>query len=287
MQRTFPGKTLLATLLCSLTVIAYAGGHAQSKPKEAISFDPALRSEVTGTVLVTGANRGIGLAMTKNYAERGWTVIATARKPKKADELNALAAANDRVTVERMDLLDHKGIDDLAKKLEGVPIDLLFNNAAILGDAADQDLGQYDYDELSTIMAVNVTGTLKMTEAFMPHVEASDMKKIVAMSSVQGSVGLLRDTSIPFYKMSKAAVNMGMSSVAKRVKKNGVTIAIISPGAVQTRMMDAALDHAGMRYRGFLITTEESAEAVINVADQYELKHTGRFMAHTGEELPW
>ena len=205
----------------------------------------------------------------------------------KADELNAFAEANDRVSVVQMDLTDHEGIDALAEDLRDTPIDLLFNNAAILGDAAAQDIGQYDYDEFMTIMAVNVAGTLKMTEAFLPHVAASEQKKIVAMSSVQGSVGLLRDTSIPFYKMSKAAVNMGMSSIAKRVKKQGITVAIISPGAVQTRMMDAALDHAGMKYRGFLITTEESAEAVINVADQYELKHTGRFMAHTGEELPW
>ena len=288
MQRTYLIKTLFTALLCTLALTtAHAGGHVQKKPKEAISFDPELRSEITGTVLVTGANRGIGLAMAKNYAARGWTVIATARKPNKADELNALAAENDNVRVVQMDLLDHAGIDTLAEELKDVPIDLLFNNAAILGDAAAQDIGEYDYDEFATVMAVNVAGTLKMVEAFLPHVKASEQKKIVGMSSVQGSVGLLSDTSIPFYKMSKSAVNMGMSSLAKRLKKDKITVAIISPGAVNTRMMDAALDHAGMKYRGFLISTEQSAEMVINVADQYELKHTGRFMAHTGEELPW
>lgn len=291
MQRTNPLLAGIFTVALFTLMLpaadALAGAHSQSKAREPVSFDPNLRSDVTGTVLVTGANRGIGLAMAKNYAERGWTVIATARKPEKADELNALAAANDKVTVEQMDLLDHAGIDALAEKLRDVPIDLLFNNAAILGEAAAQDLGSFDYDELSTIMAVNVTGTLKMTEAFLPHVEASEQKKIVAMTSVQGSVTLLRDPLIPFYKMSKAAVNMGMSSIAKRLKRRKITVALISPGAVDTRMMDEALGHAGMNNRSFLISTEESAEAVINVADQYELKHTGVFMAHTGEELPW
>jgi len=279
--------TSLTCLALVATSAAMAGGHTKSKTRELYTFDPALRSDVTGTVLVTGANRGIGLAMAKNYAARGWTVIATARSPERADELNALAAASDNVTVEKMDLLDHAGIDALAEKLRGTPIDLLFNNAAILGDAAAQDLGQFDYEELNKVMAVNVVGTLKMTEAFTEHVKASDQKKIVAMTSAQGSIGLLRDPLIPFYKMSKAAVNMGMSSLSKRLKSKKITIALISPGAVNTRMMDAALGHAGMKNRSFLITTEDSAEAVINVADQYELKHTGVFMAHTGEELPW
>ncbi len=114
-------RLLTAFALLSAMLLAAdpapAGGHQQRKPKEAVQFDPELRSEATGTVLVTGANRGIGLAMVRNYAERGWTVIATARKPEKADELNAIAAANDNVTVERMDLLDHAGIDALAEKL--------------------------------------------------------------------------------------------------------------------------------------------------------------------------
>jgi NAD(P)-dependent dehydrogenase (short-subunit alcohol dehydrogenase family) len=267
---------------------AAAGGHRQAKPREPVNFDPGLRSDATGTVLVTGANRGIGLAMVKNYASRGWTVIATARKPEQADELNALAAANDNVTVERMDLLDHAGIDALAAKLRDVPIDVLLNNAAILGDADSQDFGDYDYDLMARVFAVNVAGTMKMTEAFIDHVAASEQKKVVAITSTQGSITALRDPLIPFYKLSKTALNMGMSSIAKNVKRRKITVALVSPGAVDTRMMDAALGHAGMKKTpGFLITPAESAEAVINVIDQYELKHTGVFMAHTGEMLPW
>jgi NAD(P)-dependent dehydrogenase (short-subunit alcohol dehydrogenase family) len=270
-----------------MTTTAFAGGHTGNSNSSELSFDPALRSDLTGTVLVTGANRGIGLALARNYAERGWKVIATARKPERADELNELAAANDDVTVEQMDLLDHAGIDTLAEKLRDVPIDVLLNNAAIMGDAGDQDFGSYNYDTLMNVLAVNVAGTLKMTEAFVDHVAASNHKKVVGITSIQGSIASLRDPLIPFYKMSKTALNMGMKSVAKQVKRKKITIALISPGAVDTRMMNAALDHANYKGKSFMITTAQSAEAVINVIDQYELKHTGAFMAHTGEELPW
>ncbi len=279
--------TAIALLAAALpTQTALAGGHTGGAAPDRL-FDPAKRSELRGTVLVTGANRGIGLALAKNYAERGWTVIATARSPGKADDLNALAATNDNVTVERMDLLDHASIDALAAKLRDVPIDVLLNNAAIMGDAAVQDFGKYDYEEMAKVFAVNVAGTLKMTEAFVDHVAASDQKKIVGITSVQGSIGSLRDPLIPFYKMSKTALNMGMSSVAKIVKRKKITIALISPGAVDTRMMNAALEHANYQGKSFMITTAESAEAVINVIDQYERKHSGMFLAHTGEVLPW
>jgi len=279
--------TSLSLIAGLMTTTAFAGGHTGNSDSTALTFNPELRSDLIGTVLVTGANRGIGLALARNYAERGWKVIATARKPERADELNELAAANDNVSVEQMDLLDHAGIDTLAEKLRDVPIDVLLNNAAIMGNADDQDFGSYNYDTLMNVLAVNVAGTLKMSEAFVGHVAASNQKKIVAITSVQGSIASLRDPLIPFYKMSKTALNMGMKSVAKHVKRKKITIALISPGAVDTRMMNAALDHANYKGKSFMITTAQSAEAVINVIDQYELKHTGAFMAHTGEELPW
>lgn len=276
--------TITALLLSSLSM---AGGHRAAKPKPNVKLDATQRSDVTGTVLVTGANRGIGLALATNYAKRGWTVYATARKPSKADTLNALAADNPAVTVVTMDLLDHESIDELAEQLKDVPIDVLFNNAAILGDPALQELGNFDYDELMNVMAVNVAGTLKMVEAFTDHVAASEQKKIVGMTSVQGSIGLLRDTSIPFYKMSKTALNMGMSSIALKLKRKGITVALVSPGAVDTRMMNSALSHAGMKKANFLITTEESAEKCINVVDQFKPEYTGLFMSHEGDILPW
>jgi len=250
-------------------------------------MDPTKRSEVVGTVLVSGANRGIGLRLARNYAERGWTVIATARKPANATELNELAAGNPKVSVERMDLLDHDSIDALAAKLKDVPIDVLLNNAAMLGDPAGQDFGTLDYELMAQVYAVNTVGTMKMAEAFISNVAASEQKKLVAVTSLQASIGSLRDPLIPFYKMSKTALNMGMKSISRRLKKQGVTVALISPGAVDTEMMNAALGHAGMKGGGFLITPEESAEAVINIIDQYNIETTAAFMSHRGDEIPW
>ncbi|MGI9290794.1 MAG: SDR family oxidoreductase [Gammaproteobacteria bacterium] len=283
----FSAMMLALLLLLGLNQTVLAGGHTQKWPqKPDVKLDPALRSDISGTVLITGANRGIGLRLAQNYAERGWTVIATARKPKKADELNELASSNPKVTVEYLDLLDHKGIDTLAEKLKDVPIDVLFNNAAMLGDPSTQDFGNFDYELMDRVYAVNTVGTMKMAEAFFDHVAASEQKKIVAMTSLQASIGAMREPLIPFYKMSKTALNMGMKSTAKRVKSKKVTVVLISPGAVDTKMMNSALDHAGFK-GNFLITPEESAEAVINIVDQYDLKLTGTFMSHRGDPIPW
>jgi short-subunit dehydrogenase len=185
-----------------------------------------------------------------------------------------------------MDLLDHNGIDKLADELKDVPIDVLLNNAAILGDPAAQDLGTMDYSVMEQVFAVNSIGTMKMIEAFLPQVLASEQKKVVAITSQQASIGSLRDPLIPFYKMSKAALNMGMKSISRRLKSQKVTVALISPGAVDTDMMNAALDHANFK-GNFLITPEESAEAVINIIDQYDLSITSTFMSHRGGVIPW
>ena len=159
--------------------LAYAGGHNKpAKPREVLNFDPKERAEETGTVLVSGSNRGIGLAMVRNYAERGWNVIATARKPEKADDLNALVEQYpDQIRVEQMDLLDHASIDALAENLKDVPIDILLNNAAFMGEPNEQVIGNYNYELAERVHAINVIGTLKMIEALLPNVAASSMKK--------------------------------------------------------------------------------------------------------------
>jgi len=276
----------LALLAGALADQALAGGHTgPKKAKVEIELDPDKRSDITGTVLVTGANRGIGLALTRNYAERGWTVIATARKPEKAEDLNALAADFDSVTVERMDLLDLDGIDALAQRLADTQIDVLLNNAAMLGEPDDQLLGNLDYDLMQRVFNVNVVGTEKMVEAFIPHVEKSTQKKIVAITSTQGSIASVRGPGLLFYNMSKAALNMVIRSNSRALKSKGITVALVSPGAVDTDMMNLALSRAGVKFK--LLTPEQSAEAVINVIDQYDLKMTGSFMSHRGREIPW
>lgn len=283
---TKPFSTLITLFaLAVLAVDVLAGGHGRSPRPEDLLVDPTKRSDVTGTVLITGANRGIGLELARNYAGRGWTVIATARKPDKADALNAIARDNSRVSVERLDVLDQAQVDALAKKYEGQPIDVLLNNAAILGAKAPQVLGSYDMDLFLRVMNTNVAGPLRMTEAFLENVAASDQKKIVAITSVQGSITLIRSDTIQFYNSSKSALNMNMRAVSAAVKDRGITVALISPGAVDTDMMREAL--AGSNFQMRLLTPADSAEAVINVIDQYDFELSGTFMSHQGAKIPW
>ncbi|HJP38597.1 MAG TPA: SDR family oxidoreductase [Gammaproteobacteria bacterium] len=278
MSRTIGALLITATLATGIM-------SATAAETPAVKLDPAQRSDVTGTVLITGSNRGIGLELARNYAERGWTVIATARRPASADALNEIASHHPRVTVERLDLLDHAGIDALAEKYRHIPIDVLLNNAAILGEPNDQLFGSLDYDLMNRVFAVNVIGSMKVAEAFAGSVEQSKLKKIVAITSTQGSISSVRMPGLVFYKLSKAALNMSMRSNSKSLKKRGVTVALVSPGAVDTDMMNLALDRAGVKFK--LLTPQQSAEAVINIIDQYGPDLTGTFMSHTGSVIPW
>lgn len=276
----------LSAILClAVAGNALAGAHRGGPKPEDILLDPTVRTEVTGTVLLTGANRGIGLAMAKNYAERGWKVIATARKPEKADELNAAAKQFSNISVERLDINDQAQVDALAKKYKGTAIDVLFNNAAMLGDRDRQNFGDYDFDMFQQVFMTNVAGPLRVAEAFAAHVEASDQKKIVAMTSVQGSLTLIRMAAIQFYNASKSALNMSMLAVSTAVKDRGITVVLISPGAVDTDMMAESM--GGGKFPGRLITPEQSAEAVINVVDQYGFDMSGTYISHEGAKIPW
>lgn len=275
----------LAFALIGLVGEALAGGHGRAPRPEDLLVDPAKRTDISGTVLITGANRGIGLELARNYAARGWAVIATARKPDKADELNAIAKTNRKVSVERLDVLEQGQVDALAEKYKGQPIDVLLNNAAILGAKEPQTLGNYDMDLFLRVMNTNVAGPLRMTQAFLENVAASDQKKIVAITSVQGSITLIRSDTIQFYNSSKSALNMNMRAVSAAVKDRGITVALISPGAVDTDMMRTAL--AGTNFPMRLLTPADSAEAVINVIDQYGMELSGTFMSHRGSKIPW
>ncbi len=283
------GTRILTLGLALLAMLAggLAPASAHDGPRKAARqlLDPAKRSEITGTVLITGANRGIGLELARNYAQRGWRVIATARKPAKATELNALATAHPGLSVERLDVLDQAQVDALAKKYRGQPIDVLLNNAAILGNKQAQLFGSYDFAEFNRVMNTNVAGALRVSQAFYANVVASKQKKIVAMTSVQGSLTLVRNAMIQFYNASKAALNMSMRAVSKAVKDDGVTVVLISPGAVDTDMMAKAL--AGLDIKLQLLAPAESAEAVINIVDQYGLDMSGTFISHQGTRLPW
>jgi NAD(P)-dependent dehydrogenase (short-subunit alcohol dehydrogenase family) len=241
---------------------------------------PTVLAAETPVVLITGASRGIGLELTRQYAERGWNVIATARDPGEAAALKDIARKHPNVKLEALDVTNHAQIDALAAKYKGKPIDVLLNNAGISGAEEGGSFGALKYDVYNKVHAVNVVGPLKMAEAFLPNVAASGQKKIINITSTEGSITRARPGGGYFYRSSKAALNMVMHSLALDLKPKGITVGLVSPGFVKTDFTKG-LDFPMM------ITPQESATAVIKVIDAYDLAKTGSFIRHSGEEAAW
>ena len=183
------------------------------------------------TVLITGANRGIGLELAKQYAGDGWSVIATARDPKNADGLNALKGD---IRLEALEVTDQKQIAALAKALKGTAIDVLLNNAGML--TGYESFGETDTESWLQTLHVNTIAPLKLTEALVEHVAASQQKKVASITSGMGSIGSHASTGAYAYRSSKAALNMTWHSLAIEVKRQGIIAAVIDPGWVKTRM---------------------------------------------------
>lgn len=249
------------------------------------------------TVLVTGSNRGIGLELVTQYAAEGWHVIATSRSPHDDEELQALAQKQKNVTIETLDVTDMAQIAALAKKLEGTPIDVLINNAGLLGGRPGQDWGNLSADLFARLMAVNVFGPMKVSEAFAANVAASEQKKIIVISSTIGSISRMENpTPFPILATSKAAVNMAMRTVAMQLKDQDVTVAMLMPGIVRTRMMNQAggmsLEEASRQTefefdRPGTITAAESAQRIRNVVASIDGSETGIFLNNDGSRIDW
>jgi NAD(P)-dependent dehydrogenase (short-subunit alcohol dehydrogenase family) len=237
------------------------------------------------TVLITGANRGLGLEFVRQYADRGYKVIATARKPAKATVLNELAAKNPKIIVEQLDVTDHVRIDALAEKYKDQPIDILVNNAGItLSPNKTQQFGNFDYAAFEKILQVNLIGPTKMTEAFFASIEASEMKKIITVSSSMGSIKKTFGSAF-FYRSSKAGVNMMMRSLARdvflKLKKKGIIFGLVNPGPTDTDMM---ADRRGkMKLRDPAVATADMMRQIDNLT----VKTSGAFMDYNDKVLPW
>ncbi|NND36567.1 MAG: SDR family oxidoreductase [Gammaproteobacteria bacterium] len=236
------------------------------------------------TVLITGANRGIGFELARQYAERGWGVIATCRTPDTADALRDLQEAHEQVVIERIDVTDFPGIDALAARYRDVPIDILINNAGILGGNERQKFGTFDYAAFDEVMAVNTRGPIKMVETFVDNVAASDQKKIMNISSYVGSISQTFGGQ-NFYRASKAALNMSMRTIARELKyskdetRKGIIVGLIDPGVVDTGF--------AKKVPIPMISAAESAAGVIAVIDGYTRKETGTFLRYDGKSIPW
>ena len=241
------------------------------------------------TVLVTGANRGLGFEFTRQYAADGWNVIATARKPEAAEDLQALAKEYPLVVIERLDLLNLDQVDTLAAKYADRPIDVLLNNAGISGNPMPgQMFRKLDYDLFDDFMQTNARGPLKMSEAFLKHVEASEQKKIVVVSS---RAGLFSQFSAAargtyFYRASKTALNMLMLQVADDVKRRGITVVMLNPGLVDTQNQLTELNEK-MKLGLTLVPIEDSIAGMRAVIDARSLDESGNLYQWHGEQLEY
>jgi NAD(P)-dependent dehydrogenase (short-subunit alcohol dehydrogenase family) len=228
------------------------------------------------TILITGANRGIGLELTKHYVGEGWRVLATCRDPDDAEALTKLAQANEQVSVYPLDVTDDASVAALKAALGDTPIDLLFNNAGRLGNRDGQGFGDIDYDSWRTELEVNLLGPTRMVETFVDNVAASEGKRIAVISSILGSLAEASGGLYP-YRTSKAAVNMAVRAMASDLADRGISVMTFHPGWVRTDMGGPSA----------ALAPEDSASGLAAVIAGLGPKDTGRFMRYDGVELDW
>ena len=235
------------------------------------------------TVLITGANRGLGLELARQYAHEGWRVMACSRHPDAA-EPEALAQEEPGVSRHLLEVTEAASVGELASALGGTAIDVLLNVAGVMHQraaAADGTsraaFGALDYEDWARVLAVNVLGQARVAEALVDNVAASEQKKIVTLSSELGSVGANKTGGLYAYRSSKAAVNALMKSMAIDLAPRGIIAVPMHPGWVRT-------DMGGPKAP---LGVEESAEGMRRVVAGLTLADSGRFLQWDGQELAW
>jgi NAD(P)-dependent dehydrogenase (short-subunit alcohol dehydrogenase family) len=230
------------------------------------------------SVLITGANRGLGLEFARQYNADGWRVFACCRRPDEADGLLETARDSDGgLSVHQLDVSESSSISLLARELGGEEIDILLNNAGIYGDEDHDDFGKIDYDSWAKTFSVNVMGAMRMAEAFVDDVASSERKILAFISSLMGSIADNGSGGSYMYRSSKAALNAMAKSLSIDLKDRGLTVVILHPGWVKTDM--------GGKNAPTL--APESVEGMRNVLEELKSEDSGKFLSYQGAELPW
>lgn len=234
------------------------------------------------TVMITGANRGLGLEFARQYLAAGDQVLAVCRNPGKAKALAELQGTGSALEIFAADVRDLDAIGHLADTIGERPIDVLINNAGIYGpraqreNARGQTFGNLDYEAWDEVFRVNTQAPLKFCETFIDNVAASERQTIATVTSRMGSIGD-GSTDSYIYRSTKAAVNMVMATLARELRAQGIKVALLHPGWVRT---DMGGDQA-------LIDAETSVRGMRQQIDTITPETSGRFVDYTGKELPW
>lgn len=225
------------------------------------------------TVLITGANRGIGYEFARQYAADGWRVIACCRELGRAQDLQAVTGP---ISIHTLDVTDSVSILAAKAEIGNEPIDLLINNAGFIGQRTGK-LGQVDYDDWSVTLNINLLGPARVSAAFVDNVLASQQKKLVTISTRMSSLTECQAVDFLAYRSSKAAVNMMTKLAANELGPKGATVVLLHPGWVQTEL-------GGPRAT---TPAKESVGAMRVVLENLTSADNGRFINFDGNTIPW
>lgn len=229
------------------------------------------------TVVITGANRGIGLEFVKQLSAQGMEVIATCRQPDDATELHALKKIYHHISILPLDVTSDDDIDALMRYIENKPIDWLINNAGISGETGVK-VGHISRDNFMHVMNVNCLSVLKLSDALLPQIKQSVDKLIICISSRMGSIADNDSGARYAYRCSKAALNCAMRSFALDVKPFDVNVMLMHPGWVET---DLGGENA-------LITPEQSVSGMLEViANHGHESHAETLLRYDGDTIAW
>ena len=251
-------SSLVAAILCFSPL-----ANAQTEAEDATG-------PTRHTVLITGANRGIGLELARQYATAGWRVIGTARKPESATELDATGA-----DVMQLDVTDQASVDRLAQDLAEQPIDMLINNAGI--QPLMWKLDEVDFDEFERALSVNAVGPVRVTRALMPNLRSGKVRKVINITTNLSSIAENTEGGFYGYRESKAALNMFNKSLAMELGPEGFICIVLNPGWVRT-------DLGGPKAP---LSVEESVAGMRSVIKSLSPADNGSFWTHDGKQMPW
>ena len=222
------------------------------------------------TIMITGASRGLGLEFTRQFYHDNWKVIATCRDPGNADELNSIGDVN----IYPLDVTHEKSVVSLADKLRGETIDVLINNAGIIGQR--EGFGNLNYDIWAEAMETNVFGPMRVAEAFKEQVLSSEKKQMIFITSRMGSITEANPNAY-VYRSSKAALNMAVKCLSIELETKGLIAVLFHPGHVQTDMGGQAAP----------VTARMSIEGMKNQIVALTRGDNGCFLSYDGEQIPW
>jgi NAD(P)-dependent dehydrogenase (short-subunit alcohol dehydrogenase family) len=227
-------------------------------------------------VVITGSNRGIGLALATLYAGRGDNVYACCRSPSSATALRRLTETS-AVTVLPLDVRDDASVAALTRALGDEPVDTLINNAGVSGGPLDEQTAtQMDFAAWADAFNVNAMGPVRVLQALLPSLKRATSPKVMSVTSQLGAISL--DLALAFgYSASKAALNKFMRLAAGELARDGIAVGLIHPGWVKTDMGGA----------GAQITPAESAAGIAAVIDRLSLDNTGSFWKWNGSVHDW